>query len=1637
MSSPSFYSQAGNFIDAVQGGVDPRTGLFSISLPVASIHPNNLAGPALELALRYSPLSSFDEGFGRGFALNLTRYDESTQSLVLSTGEEYSVSSSGNVVRQKKFRNFIFEKTDELHCRIIHKSGLIEVLRKYKSEYRPVSIKDASGRGFRLSWVTSYNPVRLYKVWDDDGMVLCKVDSSAEQVAIPMFTVLSGNTESSYNISFSYTASQLSSVTSSADTEPLVWTFDYNDVGPGRYFRVITGITSPTGLKEVVVYSSTGMAFPDIAPGLLMLPCVVQHSLISGCGQPPIVTQWEWTEENYLGKNLPHKQWQRDTDPMLHTLRHDYLYGSTAKMLDAATGSILGSVTRRYNNYHLQVSETTLRAGKTYSVTTEYHARSGIHFDEQPAQYLLPVAQSETWKDSSGSRTRVTRREFDEMGNQLRLEAPDGSVTECVYYPAGGDGDACPADPHGFIRHLKSKTVTPCKIKGDEPKAVSIHIWKKQSDLLGQSYAVVPASVEETIGSVKTIITREYYHDLDDVLAFGREKKRTTILIPDTDKPADVSYIRTEDFIYESREKGLFQSVTLTTHDSLKLTRSTLRHRALGHLLSETDAQGVMVTHTYDKTGRPQTRTMAAGTVYARTTTWSYTRGEAGLATTETDAAGNRIKIIFDSAGRETKRERFDNDYSQKWFEVSSRNYNALGEVVEGSGSDWLTGISGRYIISTTTRFDGWGNISEQATSDGIKTLQLNDPVALANTTYTLGYEDGKEIGTGTLTSVLEKRSLLPQREMWSDVNTQTLCIRLYQWDGLGRLRLATDELSRNTEWTYDVFGRVLTQTLQDGSVVTHTYAPHLSGDQLASISVSASSAGEKIIGTQDFDGLGRLTKRVSGGRTTTYVYAGASPVPETIILPSGRTLKYTYIPELGNAVSNISAGNVTQAFSYDVRTGNLLTVKEGGSEVRRTILPSGNIQNETFCLNSTSRTAGYIHSLAGVMLSYTDIAGKTTHYQRDKLGRLTTITDEILTISLGYDGLGRLSEQVVTDISTQAMLTTLIGYDDFGQESVRAIVDSKGMILRQLNKRLKNGLLAKRTTQQDSTVIRQEQYSYDARNRLTEYTVSGSSLPQDAYGNQISRQMYQYDVLNNLLTVTTSLADGSVDTATYHYKNAADPTQLTKVVHTHADYPQNIYLQYDADGRMVMDEAGHILAYDATGRLVSISGNGVSGSYGYDGLNRLVNQTVSDSDTRQLYYRADVLVNEIQAPQNKTIRLIKHGSACHGVSDDSTLTLTAGDAHDCLLWSHDESQDKGKLYNWSPYGNGNTADLLPGFNGERVDPVSGMYHLGNGYRAYNPVLMRFNCPDSLSPFGAGGINPYAYCAGDPVNLTDPSGHISWMGWVGIAMGTLGLALSVVTAGMSIAAAGGLMAAIDAASTTAVAIGGLGVVSDTAAIASGVVEDRNPRASAALGWVSLATGVAGFAAGVRQVTKLRSALKSPVVQDAKYIAMGHDISNVAPVSSADQGIYFFDDVYKTQKRLNIVGHGQVDAKGVGYMTHYVGNNMVPVRGGGVRRLFIRAHSEEALGSYKYIRLVSCHSADGATPMGRQVMEAFGLETKAFHGVVEGLPAPMKVLKDAVEHSPGGILPDLLNMEGQRMTFIGKGANYRPQKFIPD
>ena len=79
----------------------------------------------------------------------------------------------------------------------------------------------------------------------------------------------------------------------------------------------------------------------------------------------------------------------------------------------------------------------------------------------------------------------------------------------------------------------------------------------------------------------------------------------------------------------------------------------------------------------------------------------------------------------------------------------------------------------------------------------------------------------------------------------------------------------------------------------------------------------------------------------------------------------------------------------------------------------------------------------------------------------------------------------------------------------------------------------------------------------------------------------------------------------------------------------------------------------------------------------------------------------------------------------------------------------------------FTPYGHSGAigdAAIATGFNGVPFDIYANCYHLGQGYRAFFPGLMRFSSADSLSPFGVGGLNAYAYCKGDPVNYGDPQG---------------------------------------------------------------------------------------------------------------------------------------------------------------------------------------------------------------------------------------------------------------------------------------
>ncbi|WP_258042043.1 RHS repeat-associated core domain-containing protein [Pseudomonas syringae] len=166
--------------------------------------------------------------------------------------------------------------------------------------------------------------------------------------------------------------------------------------------------------------------------------------------------------------------------------------------------------------------------------------------------------------------------------------------------------------------------------------------------------------------------------------------------------------------------------------------------------------------------------------------------------------------------------------------------------------------------------------------------------------------------------------------------------------------------------------------------------------------------------------------------------------------------------------------------------------------------------------------------------------------------------------------------------------------------------------------------------------------------------------------------------------------------------------------------------------------------------------------TYRYDPLDRLASSSpVGLADIRR-FYQKNRLATEIQGALQRTVfqhedLLLAQQRHVDGVVN---TMLLATDQQRSVLRLVDKSGIEPVAY--SAYGHhpaeSGLTSLL-GFNGERRDPVTGHYLLGNGYRAYNPVLMRFNSPDSLSPFDEGGLNAYGYCGGDPVGFVDETGH--------------------------------------------------------------------------------------------------------------------------------------------------------------------------------------------------------------------------------------------------------------------------------------
>lgn len=1313
------YTQAHNFFSAVSGGVDPRTGLFMFNFPVSNFNGNNTLGPTLPLALSYCPLdSSNDYQLGTGITPGLSCYNRNSRDLILSSGERHRVVDNQDddgqqpVIRQQKIDNVHFTRQNDGYT-LCHKSGLVEILAEQRSGiFLPVTLRSPAGYYLALNWEISPWYSRLLDISDSRGKTVVIFTYHQQQVEM----VLWPDTGEEQIIILEMQNDYLVKIRNASVTPELQWDLQWDDESQINEKNILRQISSPTKLIQQVEYTNGLMryAIADVSGSYPAVTRYRQYSADDSQMAPVVQTFSYSTASNYLGYGETYSAFAADDDNLYGILTpYDYFSLQTLK----GNGDDIPDriIERHYNNYHLLVSEKHTQSGSDSQLLqeTRYFAVVGESFDQQPTTFQLPEQQTLSWTNAAGeTRTEVTRYQYDTFGNLTCQLSPDGSETRYGWYPAAGTENHCPAEPHGFTRFMQFRQVTPPDDFWQDSPVLTIDYQYQAIDCWNNAapgYAVVQSQITHRANDA--ILSQESYQY---AAAAGYETGRIQSHRVDVYGSDGEVYTSTQNFSFNAdySRDTLTQQVDSTSHDGLRLSHKRVQSVHSGLLLSETDAAANTVSYQYDPIGRLIVQTRHPDKPdYTAMQSQQYLLNPADSGLPQvlfTDIHGNQSRKTYDPLGRLLTTALNDRDHGSGWHTAVSHSYDMQGRCFHSVTTDTLNTASRSEtppaIEQSIERYwDEWSQLSRIVSKDdNLIRHSITDPVTLTTTQWTSGINGAQSSKQVTW---YDHRSRLPVKTALLTLDDKIYSQQQQQWDGAGRLRRHIDENGHQTDYDYDAYGRVIKTTLPDGSVIAKQYAPFSSLALPVHISITAPGDEQgTALGTQQFDGLGRLIATSNGGRSYQHRYLHAwQQQPSTIAGPDGAVQILTSDPALGElptaifASHNACGGNVSQTFSYNRKTAQLSSAQEGGATHSEWLYyPSGRVQQETNdILCGGAHSSAFDYSLLGALERFQDVGGQQHQQHFSPQGYLASITSDDLLITLQYDDLKRLLSWTATDQTSAESVTTTLTRDDQGRESQRTMAFSNGEVRSIKQFWAVNNQLNSRQHLLGINTELAEYFSYDQRNRLVNYRCAGTRLPQLDSGETFTEQTFFFDRLSNIIRCETRLKNGQQHSTDYLFDNPDDPCQLTRLQTTVGDLaPTVIELHYDACGRMIRDQASRILQYDALGRLLSIQG---ASEYSYDAHNTLVSQKITATrQTHRLYYLASSLVNEWitagdspqDAAQDNNISLrYAAGSNVAEVShegSDSQVMLTTTDARQSLVTAGEE-----QVLTWSPYGVG------------------------------------------------------------------------------------------------------------------------------------------------------------------------------------------------------------------------------------------------------------------------------------------------------------------------------------------------------------
>ena len=455
------------------------------------------------------------------------------------------------------------------------------------------------------------------------------------------------------------------------------------------------------------------------------------------------------------------------------------------------------------------------------------------------------------------------------------------------------------------------------------------------------------------------------------------------------------------------------------------------------------------------------------------------------------------------------------------------------------------------------------------------------------------------------------------------------------------------------------------------------------------------------------------------------------------------------------------------------------------------------------------------------------DIKAHQIRYTYNENGNLSKVSypttkDGIQSLSYIYDENGWLQE-IKGELHSKGQTTEKVlrsySYDAYGK--VKEIKDYRN--------RLKNGAQAVQkiytydsfdrvkemiyTDLETGKVMESYQYSYDKNSNITKKT-QVNNYPKEDADKVNETKSYTYDTLGRLTkTVTTDHnKDDKTKTVTYTYDNVGnrlkedDGTTTTSYTYNGLDQLKTS----TKEKRTAVDEVRQY-SYDANGNQTDVKNTktGQTESYTYDAENRLSKVSVTDKDgktaviqqnryngdgqriqkvegskTTNYYYQDGVVSYTTDGDNSQTSQNLI------GTDGNILATQRYGSDHtDYLLYHKDiqgsstslvkEDGSADATYQYTDFGettiNGdNKVENEVCYTGGIYDQSTGLYYLNARY--YNPEDGRFVTEDTYrgETNEPDTQNLYVYCADNPVNYVDPSGH-----WIDTVLDVASLGYSI------------------------------------------------------------------------------------------------------------------------------------------------------------------------------------------------------------------------------------------------------------------